>query len=133
VAELAEVVRPPGAGEQPREEFVDRAVVEHAGRDRTCDRRQRAHHPATEGIARVLHQRVPREAGKRGGAAAELAERGPEEDLGLERGFGAVVDEQAVHLRRRDAVRERGGDESPRRHADIGVEVVEIEAFERVG
>ena len=46
---------------------------------------------------------------------------------GLQRGVLAVVDEQPVHLRRRDAVRQRRGDEAAGRHADVDVERVAIE------
>jgi hypothetical protein len=92
------------------------------------------------GIARAIVDSeliTPRRNGSRAycaraGPPPELGERGAQEDLGLERRLGAVVDEQPVHLRRRDAVGQRGRDEASRRDADVGVEVVEIEAVERI-
>jgi hypothetical protein len=52
---------------------------------------------------------------------------------GRQRGIGAVLDEEPIHLRGRDAVRQRGGDEAARRDPDVDVEVAEVDAFERVG
>ena len=89
--------------------------------------------PRRSGARRYWRVRLPGERGQRAGALAELVDGGPEEDLRLERGVRAVVDEQPVHLRRRDAVGERGGDEAARRHADVDVEFVEVEALERIG
>src|SRR5436190_6015570 len=131
--ELAEVVGAAACREQPLQEGVDRAVVEEPGRNGARERREGAHQAPAQWRTQPLERRATREGGKRHGPATEFAERGLEEDLGLQRRVGAVGDEQPVHLRRRDAVRERRGNEASRRHADVDVEVVEVEAFERVG
>ena len=63
----------PGRREQSRQKRVDRAVVEHAGRDGLRERRERFHDAAMERVAQVLQRRARRETGQRGKAAAELA------------------------------------------------------------
>ena len=123
----------PGAAKSRASKSSIAAVVEHAGRDGLRQRRKRLHDAAVERVAQILQRGARHEAGKRGQATAEFAERGPEKDLRLERGVGIVVDEEPIHLRRRDAVGERRGDEAAGRHADVDVELVEVEAVERIG
>ena len=133
VRQLAEVVGAARRGEQSREEGVDGAIVENARRHCARQRRERLHHPAMQWVAQVLGSRPQTEPGQRQQAATEFVQCGLEEDLGLERGIATVLDEQPVHLGRRDAVRQRGGDEAPRRYADVDIQRVEVDALERVG
>ena len=48
----------PGSGEQAREEVVDRAVVEHAGRDGARQRGEGFEHAAVERVLQVLQRRA---------------------------------------------------------------------------
>jgi hypothetical protein len=64
------------------------------------------HHAAVERVAQDARRASPGSA-----KSPELAERGPQEDLGLQDGVDAVVDEDPVHLRRRQLVGERRRDE----------------------
>ena len=131
--QFAKVVGAPGCGEQPGEKCIDRAVVEHAGRDCLRQRRERFQDAPVQRIAQILQRGTRGETRQRGKAASEFGERGLEKDLRLQRSVRAVLDEEPVHLRRRDPVRERRGDEPAGRHADVDIEIVEIETVERIG
>ncbi len=131
--ELAEIVGAPGGGEQAAQEVADRPVVEHPRRNGARQRRERRHQPVPERVAQILQRRPRDEPRERKRAQGELRERRAKKNLGRERGVGAVVDEEPVHLRGRNAVRQRCGDVAPRRHADIDVEIREVDAVERVG
>ena len=89
--------------------------------------------PRWKGSRRYCSEARSARPGQRGQAAAEFAERGTQEYLGFQRGVGAVGDEEPIHLRRRNAVGQRRGDEAARRHAHVGIEPIEFEAVEGIG
>ena len=132
-AQLAEVVRAAVAGKELREELLERPVVAQPGRQQAAERVDRLG-PVLARIAQVLHQDVGREARHAADASQELAEGRAQEQARAHRVFDRrVVDEHDAHVRRVDAVRESGGDHRARAHADVHVEVGEIDAFERLG
>src|SRR5262249_10665191 len=132
--ELAKVVRAAGSSEQACEEGVDRAVVEDPRGERAAE--------ALEGFeeSRAITARDDLPHGRRDerrqrrGAPQVLAECRAEKDRRVERFLVRLaLDEHPAHLERRNAVREPGGDEAARAHADIDVERSEIDPGERVG
>lgn len=83
-------------------------------------------------VTQVLPCNLEHEAWQRQHPPAKLTQRRAQKELGCQFRVFSVVDEEPVHLRRRNAVGEPGSHEAARRHADINVERVEIDALERV-
>jgi hypothetical protein len=131
--ERAKVVAAATGRKQPHEKGVDGALVEQPGRNGTAQRGKRRQRTVPEGLAQEVERGAREEARHRQRAPRELAERGAQEECRRQCRVSAVIDEQPVHLRRRNAVGQRRRDEAARRHTDVDVELVDVDALERLG
>ena len=135
VLELAKVVAAARRRKETGQKAVERALIEQARRD--CPAQLSAEggdrlRDAPVRLSKLAQRGTRKEVGKRQAAARKLAECRSQKKRRRQRRIGAVVDEQAVHLRRGNAVGQRGRDEAARRDTDIDIEVVEIDAGKRV-
>src|SRR5205085_2838779 len=101
------------------EKAVDRAVVEYAGWYCARQDREEFEHAASKRVSRVLRESVQAQRRKRRESPPVFGERGAQEDIRLEERLVPIRDEDAVHLRRRDTVRQRSCHETAGRHTDI--------------
>ena len=109
VLELAKVVAAAGRRKEAGQKAVERALIEQASRD--CPAQvgaeggDRFHDLAPVRLSKLVQRGTRKEAGKRQAAARKLAECRSQKKRRRQRRIGAVIDEQAVHLRRGNAVR----------------------------
>ena len=135
--ELAKVVAAGRRRKKTGQEAVESALVEQAGGNRAAQNRakSRDRFQCTSPVrdSKLRQRSVRDQAGKREASTSKLPERRPQKKRARQRRIRAVIDEQTVHLCRRNAVRERCRDEAARRNTDVDVEVVEIDAVEGIG
>jgi len=132
-SQVAEVVGASGACEQLAQKRIDGPLIEDAGRHGAPQHGKGFHQAAMPRLAQVFEHRLAKQARNRQRSQQEFAEGGTQKQRRRERCVGAIVDEQTVHLRWRNAVGERGGDKTAGRYPDIHVEVVEVDAVEGFG
>jgi hypothetical protein len=124
----------PGAVNTLPEEAVDAGAVEDAGRDGLRQALEGLEEALAPGIGQVVPDRGQQERRHRQGAHRILAEGRLEQQFRLEGLFrGVALDEHVAHALGRQPVGQSGGDEAAGAHADIHVELVEIDALQRLG
>ena len=131
--EGAKVVAAATGGEQPHEKGVDGALVEQSGRNGAAQRGKRRQRTAPEGVPHEVERCGCEEGRHRQRAARELAECGAQEQCRCQCRVHTVIDEQPVHLRRRNAIGQRRRGKAARRDTDVDVEFVQVDAVERFG
>ena len=133
VRQLAEVVRAPRHREDLREVAADRLVVEHAHGQRLGEARE----GFAEGLVAGTCQQVPHRSGRQPGHLQRpprqlqvgWREERPRDKRVLPR---LVLDDRPHELGGRQPIGETGSDERPGADPDIDIEVVEVDAVQRL-
>jgi hypothetical protein len=132
--QLAEVVAAALRRVGAVEEAVDAGDVEDAGRDGPRQALEGLEEALPPGVRQVVPDRGQQERRHREGAHGVLAEGRLEQQFRREGLFGGVaLDEHVAHALGRQPVGQAGGDEPPGAHADIDIQIVQVEPLQRLG